>query len=172
MQGTETPKIYVACLASYNAGYLHGCWIDATLEIESIWNEVRGMLATSPVAGAEEWALHDFEGFGSLRLSEFEGIERVHELACFIEDNPEIGAHLLSYYCGDVDEARRAMENYQGCFDDIADYAAQLAEECMEIPPHLEHYIDYGAMARDMELNGEFFTIETGFNEVHVFLGS
>ena len=26
---TTTPKIYVACLASYNAGILHGRWIDA-----------------------------------------------------------------------------------------------------------------------------------------------
>lgn len=24
----ETPKIYVACLASYNAGFLHGRWVD------------------------------------------------------------------------------------------------------------------------------------------------
>jgi hypothetical protein len=25
----EAPKIYVACLASYNNGILHGKWIDA-----------------------------------------------------------------------------------------------------------------------------------------------
>jgi Antirestriction protein (ArdA) len=23
------PRIYVACLAAYNNGYLHGAWIDA-----------------------------------------------------------------------------------------------------------------------------------------------
>jgi Antirestriction protein (ArdA) len=31
------------------------------------------------------------------------------------------------------------------------------------------HYIDYQAMARDMELNGDVFTIETGFDQVHIF---
>jgi len=27
---TDTPRVYVACLASYNNGILHGEWIDAT----------------------------------------------------------------------------------------------------------------------------------------------
>ena len=31
------------------------------------------------------------------------------------------------------------------------------------------HYIDYEAMARDMELNGDVFTIALGFEDVHVF---
>ena len=25
----SNPRIYVACLAAYNNGYLHGAWIDA-----------------------------------------------------------------------------------------------------------------------------------------------
>ena len=28
-----TPKIYVACLAAYNNGHLHGEWIDATQDV-------------------------------------------------------------------------------------------------------------------------------------------
>jgi antirestriction protein len=27
---TTEPRIYVACLAAYNNGNLHGAWIDAT----------------------------------------------------------------------------------------------------------------------------------------------
>jgi len=30
-------RIYVACLSTYNNGFLHGEWIDATLEIDDIW---------------------------------------------------------------------------------------------------------------------------------------
>ncbi|MEH6808999.1 MAG: antirestriction protein ArdA, partial [Hyphomonas oceanitis] len=53
----ERPRIYVACLAAYNGGRLHGRWIDAT-EHEAVWKEVRAMLAASPEPDAEEWAIH------------------------------------------------------------------------------------------------------------------
>ena len=33
---TEQPRIYVACLAAYNNGILHGAWIEAT-EAWSMW---------------------------------------------------------------------------------------------------------------------------------------
>lgn len=57
------PQIYVACLAAYNNGHLHGAWIDAAQEPWAIYDAVRVMLAASPIAGAEEWAIHDYEGF-------------------------------------------------------------------------------------------------------------
>ena len=53
----DAPRIYVACLAAYNNGCLHGRWIDATTPDE-IMDEVRAMLAASPLPGAEEWAIH------------------------------------------------------------------------------------------------------------------
>lgn len=46
---TETPRIYVACLAAYNSGYLHGSWIDANQDPWGIWEETKAMLAASPV---------------------------------------------------------------------------------------------------------------------------
>jgi len=71
---TDTPRIYVACLASYNAGILHGEWIDAT-DADTIREAIQEMLKGSPTAGAEEWAIHDYEGFGSIRLSEWEDVD-------------------------------------------------------------------------------------------------
>ena len=59
---SEHIRIYVADLAAYNAGHLHGVWIDATLELGDIQEQVDAMLATSPVEGAEEYAIHDVEG--------------------------------------------------------------------------------------------------------------
>jgi hypothetical protein len=44
----ETPRIYVACLAAYNNGKLHGRWIDAAQGIDLIWAEVQAMLQESP----------------------------------------------------------------------------------------------------------------------------
>ena len=51
----------------------------------------------------------------------------------------------------------------------MADYAEELTEQTGDIPEHLAYYIDYARMGRDMELNGDVYTIETGFDEVHVF---
>ena len=49
---TEHPRIYVACLAAYNNGILHGAWIEAT-EAWSMWEATRNMLAKSPIPDAE-----------------------------------------------------------------------------------------------------------------------
>jgi antirestriction protein len=53
---TSKMKIYVACLASYNAGRLYGKWISLESKTESdIWGEIEDMLENSPEPGAEEW---------------------------------------------------------------------------------------------------------------------
>ena len=57
----NTPRIYVACLAAYNNGYLHGDWIDADQDVDEIRDEIATMLARSPIEHAEEYAIHDYE---------------------------------------------------------------------------------------------------------------
>ncbi len=50
----NNPKIYMADLAAYNNGYLHGVWIDATEELDAIQDQVNDMLKTSPIDGVAE----------------------------------------------------------------------------------------------------------------------
>ena len=164
------PQIYVACLAAYNNGKLHGAWIDANQEPSAIFAEVHAMLALSPEAGAEEWAIHDFEGFCGVKLSEWEGFENVSALASFIAEHEVFGGALLSHFCGDLEQACSAIaEDYCGQYKSLADFAEEMTSETETIPEALRYYIDYEAMARDMELNGDVFMIETGFEAVHVF---
>ncbi|WP_409313927.1 antirestriction protein ArdA [Pseudomonas putida] len=166
---TTEPRIYVADLAAYNSGYLHGVWIDATLDVSDIQDQINSMLKQSPVGDAEEYAIHDYEGFDGYRLGEYEGITTAHDIACFIEDFPEFGGELLGRVSS-VEEARKtAEEDYCGSYESLADYAQELTEETTQIPESLAYYINYEAMARDMELNGDVFTLETGYREVHVF---
>lgn len=40
-------RIYVACLASYNNGVLHGRWIDASTDTADMWPEINAMLRES-----------------------------------------------------------------------------------------------------------------------------
>ena len=165
-----TPSIYIADLSAYNNGRLHGVWIDATGGLNEIWDQVKAMLKTSPEAMAEEYAIHDYEGFGSYKVSEYEGLEEVHGIAVFIKEHGALGAEVLDYACGDMEQAEKTLtESYNGEYKSVADFAEQLTEDTSEVPEHLQYYIDYEKMGRDMELSGDIFTIETGFEEVHIF---
>jgi antirestriction protein len=169
---TEQPRIYVACLAAYNNGYLHGAWIDAAQEPWAIYDAVRVMLSASPIEGAEEWAIHDYEGFGGVRIEEYASFDRVSELAAFLAEHGGIGAALLDYYSGDLAEAREALEDrHLGEYASLADYMQDMTEEATAIPNSLRYYIDWQAMARDAELNGDLFTVSTAWDVVHVFAG-
>ena len=169
---TEQPRIYVVCLAAYNNGILHGAWVDAAQDAWAIYDDVKDILAASPIAGAEEWAIHDYEGFGGVRLEEYTGLDRVAELAAFIEQHGEVGAALLDYYSGDMDEAREAIaQRYHGPHATLADYVQESTEETTAIPTTLRYYIDWQAMARDAEMSGDLFTLTTAWDVVHVFAG-
>ncbi|MCG2841041.1 antirestriction protein ArdA [Sandaracinobacter sp. RS1-74] len=169
---TEQPRIYVACLAAYNEGYLHGAWIDAAQEPWAIYDAVRDMLAVSPVPDAEEWAIHGYEGFGAIRIEEYASFDRVSEVAMFLAEHGEIGAALLDHYNGDLDEAREALEDrHLGAYASLADYMQEVTEETTAIPHALRYYVDYQAMARDAELNGDLFTVSTAWDVVHIFVG-
>ena len=168
---SEDIRIYVADLAAYNNGYLHGVWIDITQELDDIWEQINKMLKASPIDEiAEEISIHDYEGFGSYRLGEYEGIETAQKIACFIEEHENIGGELLNHFNGDIEDATKAIEdNYCGCHKSVADYAQELTEQTSEIPKHLEFYIDYEKMGNVMEINGDIYTIDTSYDEVHIF---
>lgn len=169
---TTEPRIYVACLSAYNNGYLYGVWVDAYQDAWDIWTVVKTMLAASPMPDAEEWAIHDYEGFMGLRIGEYSSFEAVSRLAAFVVEHGELGAALAEHFGGDVDEAEQALaDGYLGCHSSLADYMQELTEETTTIPENLRFYIDWQAMARDAELSGDIFTIETGFESIHVFAG-
>ena len=165
-------RIYVACLAAYNNGHLHGSWIDAAQGESHIWKQTRAMLKASPIPQAEEWAIHDYEGFGGISVGEYEGFKSVIAYADFILEHGELGAALIAHFGNDVQEATQAMERYCGAYKSLADYAEQITDDCYGIPESLTFYFDYERMARDMENAGDMFTIDLGGFSVHVFWGA
>jgi antirestriction protein len=168
------PRIYVADLAAYNAGTLHGTWIDAAQSPEEIHAEIQAMLAESPEPIAEEWAIHDYEGFGELRLSEYESIESVSRLAELIEKHGEVFTSVVSHFgnLSDLDAAERAMtEHYRGSFRNLAEYAEEVARDQYgedALGPYA-NYIDWEQVGEDDERNGTIFTVETSDGMLHVF---
>lgn len=162
------PRIYIACLAAYNNGYLHGEWVDADQSAENLYEEVQKILASSPIPDSEEWAIHDYEEFGDLIINEYAGLETVSAMASFVVEHDELGAAVLAHVGGDMDDASRLLEEcYHGEYDSEEDFAMSFAEETMTIPDHLSYYIDYEKMSRDLFIN-DFFSIDID-NKVHVF---
>lgn len=166
----SNPRIYVACLAAYNNGCLHGAWIDADQGADEIMAEIAAMLARSPMKDAEEYAIHDYEGFEGVTIREYAGIESVARMAAFITEHGAVGAGLLAQFIDDIDQAEAALQDcYHGQFASLADFMEEVTTESVTIPDAVRYYVDWEAMARDAEMSGEFFTIETAHDEVHVF---
>ena len=165
---TGGPSIYAACLAAYNNGYLHGCWIDATQGADHIRRRIKTMLAASPLPDAEEYAIHDHDGFEGIAICEYEDIEHVAAMAEFIEEHGALGGQVMAYY-NDLQEAQTALhERYAGAYDSLATFAQELTEQTTTIPAALEHYIDWEAMGRDLDLY-DITAITTAHDEVHIF---
>lgn len=161
-------QIYVACMAAYNADHLHGQWINAEQSVDEINAAIQAMLRASPIEEAEEFAIHDYEGFEGLEISEYEGVAGVVEKVAFISEHGELGAQLAGYY-GDMQHAISALnDHYAGQYESVEDFAREITEDTTQIPQNLAFNIDYERMARDLEIN-DVTAIELSHGEVHIF---
>jgi antirestriction protein len=165
---TTTARVYVACLASYNNGTLYGKWIDADDDIDG---KVQAMLDKSPTPYAEEWAIHDYEGFHGIRLSESESFDDVSALAEAIDEHGE--AFALFYdniSCDSIGDAITQFgDAYSGCYDSERDYAEQYVNDCYNLDDmgDLANHIDYDSVAREHFINGRWNA--RGDDGLHVF---
>ncbi len=163
------PRIYVACLAGYNAGHLHGRWIDANQDADSIHEEIQEMLSASPISDAEEWAIHDHEGFCGVSVGEYEDIERIVELAQLIDEHGPAFAAYASHVGIDHTDVDGFQDAFCGHWDSEEAYAEHTVDEGLwgEIPENLTFYIDTEKMARDL-FCGDYFSVD-GDCGVYVF---
>ncbi len=172
------PQIYVACLASYNSRCLHGQWIDASKPFDEVMKEIKHMLLCSPEENAEGWAIHDYQGFFSIKIDEWEDIETICNLAEKIiehENSGEAFAWLYSEH-ESIEEADRIIEeNYIGCYESEQDFIYEYVEStCMleGVPDNIKGYFNYDALLRDLECSGDVFSILQGYRQHHYFYSS
>jgi len=174
-----SPSIYVASLADYNNGRLHGKWIDAAREPWEIQADIKDILDSSREPNAEEWAIHDYEQFGSWKAGEYDSIERISEIAKNIAEHGYAYAAWADVFDGaetsfDIDSFQEA---YLGHYDSTTDYVEHMAddlgyeEELDKLSEHLRPYvqIDYAALAHDIELSGEIATVQDPNGGVWIF---
>jgi antirestriction protein len=174
LEQPETPRIYVACLCAYNNSQLHGEWLDVDSDSDEIMDGIKSMLSRSPmnkIEVCEEWAIHDYEGFHGISISEHEGIERIVELAQKIEEHGEAFAVYLEHWsCEDIDNFE---DKYQGCYKSKQDFAEEYYDDAgmtdqIEKAGLKACYIDFEAIARDMFMDG-YTGIDKGYEKFYVF---
>jgi antirestriction protein len=169
-------RIYVASLADYNAGRLHGDWIVLDSDVNRLWQKIQAILDTSEEPIAEEWAIHDYEGFGPVHVREYESLDTLARVA---EGVDRYGAGFLAALslCGGVrgvEEAfKRIEDGYQGAWESVRDWVEELMEDCHgreleALPPLLRYAIDWDDVARELELSGDVETVELE-NQQHIF---
>ena len=174
----ETPAIYVACLASYNAGKLFGQWIDCTQGYDHVMDEIKAMLSNSDEEIAEDWAIHTYHGFHKIKLDEWQDIHTVCEIAEKLAEYDEL-AEVFSMLYNDftsLDEAVSMMEdNYIGCYESEQDFIYEYVESaCIleGVADNIKRYFDYDALLKDMEYGGDVFSILVGYKQHHYFHSS
>ena len=159
----DSPAIYVACLASYSAGKLHGCWIHDVedKDEDDILEEIEAMLEASPEPNAEEWAIHDHSGFAGFRVDEREKLHNVVAMAELLEEFGDVGVAASNIESYDPINAKQLCENFCGCYGSIEDYAEQYLSDTGQLDKldeSLRRYFDYEYYGRDLETDGDIVT--------------
>lgn len=179
------PRIYAASLSDYNAGILHGAWIDAAAEPYELQASITAMLEQSPTTlrygdPAEEWAIHDYDNFGSVRLGEYEPVEHVAAVARGIAEHGQAFAAWVASADGDPDAPEQFLDAYLGQWDSVEAYAEQLLDDFgldhaidTTVPESLRPYVtvDIEALAHDLQLGGDITVVENPEGGVWMFDG-
>jgi antirestriction protein len=186
---TETPQVWIGCLAAYNGGCLHGKWVDATDadEMEATKDEI---IKTSPALLPEEWFIADYDNFPAAivrELGEHASFETVANVATALEEHGAAFAAWLSVQDSGLDLAADDLgeqfeEHYRGEWDSEEAYAMETACELgwsnvpailyydgygghdkrnrCEVFDALAGYLDWKSIARDMFQHGEYTYVD------------
>jgi antirestriction protein len=194
----SNPEIYVACLASYNAGNLFGEWIEVDESETFLEDQISALLRKSKypsvkvdcpdcvvdpdcstckgkgeVPSAEEWAIHDSRGFEGYKPGESTKVDTLCKVASLLEQYGAVFTSALDYF-GDIENASSALKDrYCGEWNSVADYAADYANEAdselmAAMPNRLRYFIDWDQYASWLDLTA----IDSGCGTVYIFTDS
>jgi antirestriction protein len=164
------PRICVGSLSAYNNGILLYEWIDATLDLEELKQQVL------EISEGDEFIIFDYEDFGAISIQEFESLEKVNAIALSLECDNAIAFSL--YYEHFVDSLKdfetdkiydKFESAFEGEYNNANDFVENLLENCL--PSELEkiklfgspisYYLDTDKIKRDLELCGDYTFLET-----------
>ena len=153
-----TPRVWIGCLACYNAGSLVGDWFAASTADEVTTYDVHG--AHSRADSHDELWCFDHENLpvrGELdpltaaawgRVYTEVGPEHWPALCAWVESG-----NYIAEGTGDLPSISDFEERYCGAWDTFDDYARQLADDIgllAGVPEEIARYFDWSAWTRDL----------------------
>lgn len=187
-------RIYVADLAAYNAGHLHGRWYDPAdydYDADTLQGAVNQLLSTGQklygddtMSVHEEYAIHDYDDFYGLKIGEYDSLERVCVLAKALDDTlagygdnqAEAFALFVDNFGIDTntaDDISEAVDQFSDAYigeQTALDYAYEYIESTGmmdNVNDTVSQYFDYESFARDLKLGGDVVELRG-----HLFYGN
>lgn len=160
----SNPRIWVGSLADYNAGHLHGDWLDAAVPAEDLAAAVQQMLRRSQEPNAEEWGIFDYDNFGAYQPGEYEDLATVAAIARGITSHGFAFAAWASVSETDLEDLETDFEEaYLGFFESVEGFVGSVLDDFDArrtlddalpawLAPHVR--IDHHAIARDLQADG------------------
>lgn len=160
-------QVYIANLGKYNEGELVGYWFTPPIDYEEMKERI-GLDGEY-----EEYAIHDYElPFNIDEYASIHEINRLCELVEEIEGTPIYDelSEIQGMWFSSLEELLEHIDDivcYSDCdsMEDVARYYIEETGQLGEVPSNLQNYIDYQALGRDMEIEGNYLVTSHGVFE-------
>lgn len=172
-------EIFITDLAAYNAGYLIGQWVSLPMDTQDLHAKIAEILASGAEVCKddehEEIFITDYE-CDLVSIGEYDDIFSLNTMAEKSEslNNYEIKAVRFLLSNNLVKDFDEAMERFEDVIIhesiSMEDLAYEFVNECYSIdslPPIIANNIDYQAIGREMEIDGQYFAEDGDIYEYH-----
>ena len=162
-------EIYITDLAAYNNGHLIGEWVSLPMDEDDLKTKIDEILAIGVQAceddDHEEIFITDYE-CDFMNIGEYDNPFKLNEIAEQIDglNDHEIKMVKFLLQNGLVKDFEEALEKYEDVIihenSTMEDVAYEFVNECYNLdslPSIISNNIDYQSIARDMEIDGNYF---------------
>lgn len=171
------PEIYVACLSAYAAGKLHGEWIEVDKNLEELEAAIALVIKSSPEVDAEEWAVHDTEGWYGLSIDEHPDLEQLVEWSKLIQEHGAAVSYFIEWALDvGIEPSNDEFElRFCGHWDSSNDFVLKSEEikehyswdEFEKQFPFWSNMIDWEQLASELEMMDAYQYIKASESEGH-----
>ena len=161
----ESTALYIANLRQYNDGNILGDWFTLPVSWSSVEDYLK--LDGSEEYG-EEWIILDWENPYGLTIYEYSNINELNNYVTQLEDlDSNVLRNLSAILSFGNEELQDILDNGADKYmftheSSMEDVARAFVEDMGGIQnaigsDSIDSYIDYGKLARDMEIDGNYF---------------
>ena len=174
-------EIYLTDLQAYNEGHLVGKWVRLPLTPFELSQALSEVLTEGEIysgsSNHEEYFITDYDWLEGEELFGVDEYENIHELnkklQTIEEQAPDkhkvIGFLLRENLAKDLEDAIAKVDDVRVYENQtMEDVAYDLMQECYQadlLPSIIANNIDYEGIARDLEMDGNYFSVSSDIYE-------